>query len=485
MQSIFTGVFDRDRVFYRTLLHIALPIAAQNLVASALNMVDTIMIGRLGELEIAAVGLANQVFFLFMLFLFGVSSGSAIFTAQYWGKRDIASIRKVLGIGLATASLAAVFFSLLALLLPRQVMSFYIKDPEVIQLGSAYLRIAGLSYLATAVTFSYAFILRSTEQAKLPMLLSIVALGINTILNWVLIFGLFGMPAMGVEGAAIATVISRLIEMLLMLAIVYGRRLVPAASLKEMTAQTGAFVKRFYRTTFPVILNESLWSLGVTVYAFVYGRIGPGAVAAVNISGTAERLAMVLFFGMANAAAVMIGNRIGAGEEDKAYVYAKRFLVLGPILGVVMGVLLITFSPLILSLFNITQDVYSAARSILLVLGLTMTVRVFNFVNCIGVLRSGGDTKFSLLLDITGIWCIGVPIALIFGLWRQFPIHWVVLLVALEEVYKVVLGVRRFITKRWINNLVRGTEDAPAGAENFPAPGLDPIPAAAQSSIEA
>lgn len=485
MNHIFAGVFDRDRVFYRTLLHIALPIAAQNLVASALNMVDTIMIGRLGELEIAAVGLANQVFFLFMLFLFGVSSGSAIFTAQYWGKRDIASIRKVLGIGLATASLAAVFFSLMAILFPRQVMSFYIQDLEVIELGSAYLRIVGFSYLTTAVTFSYAFILRSTEQAKLPMLLSIIALGLNTLLNWVLIFGLFGMPAMGVQGAAIATVISRGIEMLLMLAIVYGRRLVPAASLKEMTAQTRAFVKRFYRTTLPVILNESLWSLGVTVYAFVYGRIGPGAVAAVNISGTAERLAMVLFFGMANASAVMIGNRIGAGEEDKAYLYGKRFLVLGPMIGIVMGVSLIAFSPLILSLFNITPEVYRAARSILLILGLTMTVRVFNLINCIGVLRSGGDTKFSLLLDITGIWCIGVPIALLFGLWLRFPIHWVVLLVALEEVYKVVLGVRRFVTKRWINNLVRGMEDCPAEAVELAALGLDPISAAAHSTFEA
>ncbi len=459
--GFFTGVFDKDRQFYKTLLHIAIPIAAQNLVASSLNMVDTIMIGRLGETEIAAVGLANQVFFLFMLFLFGVSSGSAIFTAQFWGKRDIESIRKVLGIGLATAGMAALFFSLLAILWPAQVLSIYTKDVEVIRLGSAYLRIVGFSYLMTSITFSYAFILRSTEQAKLPMLMSMIALGINTALNYVLIFGHFGFSAMGVQGAAIATVISRFIEMILMLTMVYLKQLAPAASFKEMTSQTWAFIARFYRTTIPVILNETLWSLGVTVYAMVYGRIGTGAVAAVNIASTVERIGMVLFFGMANASAVMIGNRIGAGEEEKAYVYAKRFLILGPLFGFVMGFLLIVTSGPILSMYNISSDVYTAARSILMVMGFTMVIKVFNLINCIGVLRSGGDTKFSLVLDITGIWCIGVPIAVIFGLVLGFPIYWVILLVTLEEIYKVTLGIRRFITKKWIHNLVKnmGNED--------------------------
>jgi putative MATE family efflux protein len=462
---LLTDFLFGDREFYKRLFNIALPIAAQNLVASSLNMVDTIMIGDLGETPIAAVGLANQLFFLFTLFLFGVNSGSAIFTAQFWGKRDIKNIRKVLGIGLGTALAAALVFTVLAVFMPRQVMALYSADPEVIRLGGEYLKIIGFSYIMTAVTFSYAFVLRGTEQAKLPMLLSIVALLSNTVFNYMLIFGHFGFPAMGVRGAAIATVAARLLEVILMLFFVYKRRLVPAAGIREMTAFSWDFVQKFYRTTLPVILNESLWALGTSIYSMVYGRIGTGAVAAVNISGTVEKIAMVLFFGIANASAVMIGNRIGAGEEKKAYEYAKRFLTLGPLLGVVMGLILIVSGRYILMLFNISAEAYNSAGWILIILGCIMPMRIFNLINVVGVLRSGGDTKFSLFLDTFGVWFIGIPFAFAGGILLRLPIYIVILLVSLEEVFKIILGFRRFITGRWVNNLIDRMEDKTAAAD--------------------
>ncbi|MBE3102484.1 MAG: polysaccharide biosynthesis C-terminal domain-containing protein, partial [Firmicutes bacterium] len=195
---MFNYLFE-DKQFYKTLLHLAIPIAAQNLVSSSLNMVDTIMIGGLGEIEIAAVGQANQLFFLFSLLLFGVNSGSAIFTAQFWGKRDVKNIRRVLGIGLMTSIIAAAFFTVLALIFPKQVMSIFSSDIVVIAVGSDYLRIVGWSYVITAITFTFSSILRSTEQAKIPMIFSIVALLTNTVLNYVLIFGKFGFPMLGVK----------------------------------------------------------------------------------------------------------------------------------------------------------------------------------------------------------------------------------------------------------------------------------------------
>lgn len=448
----------QDKKFYRTLLKLAIPIAAQNFVASAVNMVDTVMIGQLGETEIAAVGQANQLFFLFALTLFGVSSGAAIFTAQYWGIRDVKNIRRVLGLGLMTAFGSALIFTILAVFFPRQVMMIYSSDPLVIESGIKYLRIVGLSYIVTAVSFSYSSVLRSTEQAKIPMALSIVALITNAVLNYALIFGKLGLPEMGVEGTALATLIARVVEMILMVTVVYVSKLVPAARLREMFDWSKAFVARFYRTSIPVILNESIWALGVSVYSIIYGRIGTDAVAAVNISSTVTSVGMVLFQGMGNASGIMIGNQIGAGEEKQAYLYAKRLLTLGPGFAVVMGGLLILSSQMFLGFYQVSDAVNQSAVRILFVFAILMPLRVFNLINIVGVLRSGGDTKYSLFLDTVGVWLISIPLALVGGLLLHLPVYWVYFLVGMEEIFKFFLGLYRFRSRKWINNLV---DDSP------------------------
>ncbi len=458
---MFDFLFE-DKKFYKTLLHLAIPIAVQNFVSSTVNMVDTVMIGQLGEIEIAAVGQANQLFFLFALMLFGVSSGSSIFTAQYWGKRDIINIRRVLGIGLATACGVAALFTILALFFPRQVMMIYSKDPAVIEAGIKYLRIVGFSYIVTAISFIYSTALRSTEQARLPLVISVISLLMNAVLNYGLIFGKLGLPEMGIEGAALATLIARVVEAALMLIFVYAGKYAPAAHLKEMLDLSKEFVKRFYKTAIPVILNESIWALGVSIYSIIYGHIGTQAVAAVNISGTVTNIAMVLFQGTCNAAAIMIGNRIGAGEEDKAYVYAKRLLVIGPVMAVGIGAITILSSDFFLGFYNVTQTVHLYAKNVLIVFSLMMPAKIFNLINIVGVLRSGGDTKFSLILDTVGVWFIAIPLAYLGGIILGLPVYWVFFLVSVEEVFKLIAGTKRFKSKKWINNLVRstGTDEA-------------------------
>ena len=443
------------REFYKSFMKLTIPIATQNLIASTLNLVDTVMIGRLGETEIASVGLANQIFFLLNLFLFGVYSGSAIFTAQFWGKKDIGGIRKALGLSLGMGIAAAFLFFLTGFLFPKQVLSIFSKDPEVIILGSSYLRIASLSYMPMAVTFAYSFVLRSTEQVKLPMFTSMVALGLNTILNYTLIFGHFGFTPMGVRGAAIATVIARGLEVCIILTVVYVKKLTPAASMRELLGFSREFVHRFVKTTIPVIGNETFWALGVTVYAVVYGRMGTGVIAAVNIASTVERIAFVFFLGMANACAAMVGKQIGAGDEKKAYAYARKFATLGPALGVLAGSLVILSSRYVLMVYKISDDVYASAVRILFIMGILLFVKVFNMINIVGIMRSGGDTTFSLIIEITGIWLIAVPIALLGGLYWKLPVEWVIILISIEEVYKAVIGIARFLSKKWINNLVK------------------------------
>lgn len=443
-----------DKKFFKSLLRLAIPIVLQNLVLSSLNLVDTIIIGGLGERAIASVGLANQYFFLLNLLLFGITSGSSIFTSQYWGNRDILSIKKVLGLCIITGGLAALLFTIGGLFLPEQILSIFSKDKDVIILGSQYLRIIAFSYIITSISFAFSFTLRSTGQVKIPMVVSITALGINTALNYILVYGYFGFPEMGVRGSALATLIARAVEMVFMLSVVYKTKNVIAGNLTELFNLTFNFIKNFFKVTIPVILNESIWALGVTLYSVVYARMGTEVIASTNISSTIERITWVIFMGLGNACAVMIGNKIGEGNEKEAFTYAKRFIILGPSLAIIGGIFVFFNSHFILSAYKVSPTVYNYAAKNLIVFSVFLWVKVFNFTSIVGILRSGGDTKFCLFIDTSGVWLIGVPLAFLGGLVWHLPVYWVYTLVFMEEIYKLILGLPRILSKKWINNLV-------------------------------
>lgn len=443
-----------DRQFYKSALRLAIPIAVQNLVLSSLNLVDNIMIGRLGDSSIAGVGIANQLFFLLNLFLFGVASGSAIFTAQYWGKKDIRNIKRVMGICLASGILISLIFSVIGFVFPKAVLLVFTKDAEVIDLGVRYLRVVCFSYTITSISFSFAFTLRSIGKVKLPLAVSSIALSVNTILNYTLIFGHFGFKALGVEGAAIATVIARFIEASVLIFIIYRKKYVIAGSLKEYLDISFEFIKRFYKVTVPVILNEGIWALGVTVYSVVYARMGTEVIAATSIVSTIERIALVAFQGFGSACAVMIGNKIGAKKEEQAFVFAIRFLMINTVLGIVIGFFINIGSPYILSVYNVSQTTLSYSRNILMVLSFCLWAKIFNYTNIVGILRSGGDTKFCLLLDTCGMWLAGIPLVALAGLYWHLPIHIVYIFVYMEELAKLIVGLPRVLSKKWINNLV-------------------------------
>lgn len=443
----------RDRQYYQRLVRIALPITLQNFIMSTLNMVANVMIGQLGETAVAAVGLAGQIFFLLNLALFGLASGAAIFTAQFWGNRDIPNIRRVVGISLVFSMAVGLFFWAIAIFLPETALSIYSKDEAVVALGSQYLRIIGWAYLFFAVSIVYALALRSTGEVKVPLMVSISALGVNILLSYGLIFGHFGLPKMGIQGAAVAALIARLLECAILLGVTYKRRLPPAVMIKDMVGIPLSFVTKVLRRVIPVTLNEVLWSLGITVYYIIYARIGTEAIAAMNIASTVDMMAMVLFIGIANACAILVGNLIGAGEEREAHRYAGRTIGLGIIGGVVMGVLIIAFSGPILSLYNVSAQVITNAEAILRVIALFFWVRISNLIIFIGVLRSGGDTRFAFILDAGTIWVIGVPLALIGGFVLHLPVQYVYMMAMVDEVTKAGFGVYRYFSRKWIHNL--------------------------------
>ena len=460
--------FLRDRAFVHSMLALALPVALQQLITASLNMIDVLMVGQLGETSVAALGLANQIFFLLILFLFGVTSGMSIFTAQYWGKGDIESIHSVLGICLAIAVIVAAAFSLAATLIPETLMSIYTEDQEVIQVGSEYLRIVGLSYVMTAITVSYISVLRSITMVKLTVIVSVLALGLKTIIAYLLIFGIGIFPELGVRGAAIGTAVGWTFQCILLLLLVYKLKTPLAANPLSFFRFSRPFALTVLRTSMPAAINEVLWSVGFSSYNAVYARIGTDAIAAVNINATIEELMFVLFIGLGNACAVMIGNKIGAGEKHVAFEYGRRFLIIGVAVALIGGAIIFSLRETVIGLYEISPSAANNLRGLMLVFALSAWLKMLNFMLFIGAMRAGGDTRYAMFTELFSVWGIGVPAALIGGFVLHLPVYGVYALVLLEEAVKAIIVFRRFVSRKWIHDLVNAPADGPSASPSTP-----------------
>lgn len=443
------------KIFYNQLWKLALPIIIQNFITSSINMISTLLVGRLGEPQVAAVGIANQYFFLFDVIMIGLCSGCGVFISQYYGSKNIEKIKKVMGIGIVSVFFIAMLFTLVALIIPEVIISIFNTDPLVVSLGSEYLRIICFSYLFTGVTFLYSVGARCVGKTILPMAVSSIALILNTVLSLWFIFGGFGINSMGVEGAAIATLIARVIECLVLLLLVYKMKYLIAANIKEMKNIKKSFVSEAYRTILPVLFNDLFWGLGSVVYNIAYGRMGVEAMAAIQICATLQNIFMVISIGVSSAASVIIGNIIGAGEYDKGKIYAKKFAILGIIIGFIIGAVIIFSAPYILSVYKASEELYSDAVKILYVLGIVFVIKVYNIVLILGILRGGGDAKFALYAESFTMWGIGVPAAFIGVFVLQLPVYLVAALVTLEEIVKFFIATYRLRSGKWINDLTK------------------------------
>jgi len=445
--------YYRDPDYFPNIRKIAVPIIIQQFTFAALNMLNVVLVGQKGETSVAAVGLAGQLAFLLNLVHFGIISGAAMFTAQFWGRNDVPNLRRVLGLCLMFAVLTSLIFFALAQLIPAQILGIYTKDAAVIELGADYIRTFSWTFLFLAITVSYGFVMRSTGIVKIPTAISVTALLISTGLSYSLIFGKFGLPEMGIQGAAVAAVAARVLECLALVIYSYTQKTPVAASLRELTDFDAAFAGRVIKPLLPVILNELFWALGITSYNAIYGRMGTESFAAMNIVGTVEQLAFVIFIGVSNATSVLVGNRIGAGKEDEAYVYAGRSLGLGIAGGIVTGLLLQLVKAPILSLYNVSPDVIANAGNVINVISFLLWMRVNNMTIVVGILRAGGDTRFSLFLDGIIIWIVGVPMAYLGANVFHLPVYFVYLCAMSEEATKWILGISRYRSRKWIHNL--------------------------------
>jgi putative MATE family efflux protein len=443
-----------NKTFLKDLFKLSLPIMLQSLFAVLGSTITTLMTGQLGDIPLAAAGLANQMFFILSLVQFGIGSGASIFTAQYWGKNDKESIYRVLGVCLMLGILISLLFMSVALFIPRIFLDIFTSDAEVIRLGTQILRIVGFSFLFTPITNTYYMVLRSTGNVRLPMLVSSSSVILNTVLGYALVFGKLGAPAMGVFGAAYANLIARVLECVLILWMVYYLKTPLAIKPRQMIFFDKAFLKKILNRVLPVTLNELLWSVGISAYSAIYAHINTESIAAINIKASLEDLMFVPFLGITHACAIMIGNAIGSGNEEKSYDYIRQGVRIIFIMALILGSALILGRDFITSLYKITDVTAEYTRNLLTVLGAFLWLRTVNTFYFIAMLRSGGDTRFAYWMDVGSMWLIGVPSALLGAFVFKLPVYYVYLLAMIDEGVKFALSIWRYRSHRWIHNLV-------------------------------
>ncbi len=439
--------------FYKKLTVLAVPIILQSLIASSLNLVDNLMIGQLGEVSIAAVGLANQIYFLAVLFIFGVCGGASIFFSQYWGKRDLDNIHKTLGVSLSMTLVISAFFTTAAVIFPRFVISIYSKDPAVIAEGARYISLAALSYIPYAISSVFYAVFRSMNKTKIPLFVSAAALAVNTILNYMLILGNFGMPALGVRGAAIATVIARVIESSIIISVAYLGKNNIGARLRELFSFSYAFFKRMMRKMALVIINDGVWGLGTTGYSIIYARMGTDIIASMNIVNTLFNLLFIFAMGIGSGLSIMVGNSLGADKFAQAKKYAHKGIIAAVVCGIFVAGVMFIFRDSILSLYKVEESVVQNTKDVTNMLMLLLPIICLEFTLFIGVLRSGGDTVFCAAIDIGTLFLIGLPLAYV----GAFVLHWplpVVYLMARSETFvRTIVSYIRYRTNKWVKNV--------------------------------
>lgn len=440
----------KRNTFFSSLLVISIPIMVQSLLQTFINMLDTFMIGRLGKDCIAAVGLGNSYFFILNMILFGITSGGGVFIAQFWGKKNISGIRKSLGIILFLGVVVSVVFNVLAISIPSLIMSWYSPDPKVIEIGVQYLKVVSFSYVFTAISFAYTIAFRGTEHVKLPFVCTAVSLVVNAFFNYLFIYEF----EWGVSGAGAATVISRFVEMVLLLSISYIKKYEPCGRLKELFSFNKGFVGQYVKIALPVIINESFWGLGTSVNNRIFAHAGTDAITAFNIVNTISQLTWIFCMGFGNGNGVIIGKKIGQGDLETAKQYARRSLWFMPLVGACVGVFLLPLSNIIPFFFDVDYSIIKTSVNMLIVLMCMYPFNSFCMNWIVGVCRAGGDTVFAAIVELLVMWCISIPIGSIAASVFHLPAVWIyACLISSESVIKAIIGFIRVKSGKWLHDV--------------------------------
>ncbi len=443
-------LFVKEKSFYKLILSIAVPVVLQNMITIGVNIMDTLMLGNYGEIQLSASSLANEFINIYHIMCMGMSMGAAVLTAQYYGASNNPSLKKIVTIVLRMGLVIAAAFTVVTLLFPEELMRLYTPDEAVIEKGVLYFRISAVTYVLLGVSLILTNILRTVHQVRFPLVLSIVTFFVNVFFNWVFIYGRLGAPEMQIEGAALGTVIARLVECgsLVTYFFVFDKRI--GYRIKDLFMKCGDHVRVYITYAIPVMVSDTLLALGNSAVSIIMGHIGASFVAANSIISQTVRLSTVFNQGLSSASSVITGNTLGKGERDKAYHQGVTFLCLSILIGLAAAVIILLISPLLVESFNITQETKDIAYQLMASVSVMMVFQTVQSVLTKGVLRGGGDTRFLMLADILFLWLASIPLGYLCGLvWHLSP-FWIYAALKIDWVIKSVWCIFRLRSKKWI-----------------------------------
>lgn len=445
---------------YKRVFILAAPIALQNVITYAVGLADNLMVGALGDLALSGVYVANQLQSILQMLVVGLGAAMTILVTQYWGKRDTASVKTIIGIALKFALSAGLLFLTATLLFPREILRLFTNEEAVIVEAMEYLRVIRFTYVFFCLTEVLIAAMRALERVKIGMYVSVVTLVVNVFLNWVLIFGNLGAPALGVKGAAIATLLSRMLVTPIMLWYVrFGNDQIELR-LADVVKSEIALVKDFFRYGFPVILGDIFWGINLAVQGAIVGRLGAEALASVSIANVVFSIIGVAMRGATGASSVIIGQTVGAGDYDKVKEYAKKLQLLFVGIGLCSGAALFIVKDYVLLLYNITAETAVMARQFMTVLAVTIIGTAYQASSLTGIVRAGGSIHFVLINDLIWVWLVVIPSALVAAFVLEAP-PWVVFAcLKSDQILKCIVAVIKVNRFNWIKNLTRETVSA-------------------------
>lgn len=450
-----------DKAFYSDALMIVLPVVLQAIINQGVNMMDTIMVGKLGEAAISASSLANQFYNIYTFLCMGLSAAGLVLAAQYWGAGDKVTVRKVFDILIQIIFAASTLFAILSLALPRQIISLYTNDQEVIAAGAGYLRITALVYLPHGIALVISNIMRSVGNARIGLYVSLASFFVNIGCNYVFIFGKLGFPAMGVSGAALGTLCSRAVEfgVCTFFVLVIDRKLLYRPS-RLLRRPEKPLLREFIRLGLPAIISDTILAFASSAIGMILGHMGREFVSAYSIVSVVDRMCTLATSGVGSAAGIMVGQSVGAGEAAEAKRRGFSFLMLTAVLGVIGAILVIIVGDWSISLYDITPDTIVITRTMMVASALVVPFQNISSTLGKGVLRGGGDTQFLMVADVIFQWVASIPLGYLAGLVLNLSPFAVLLIVRIDYVIKGIWFIQRLTTDKWIHQVKRA-ERAP------------------------
>lgn len=446
--------------FYKNTIAIAIPIALQNLITYGTSMMDTIMLGRADDTGtlLSASSLANQPFFLLSLICFGLSGASLVLSSQYWGKRDLKAVRLIYSIILKAAFTISFLMAAVVLIFPEWVMGLYSNNSDIIAAGAQYLRILGWAYVFFGVENTMLCSIRSVELVKISVVVNMTSFCMNVFLNWVLIFGNLGAPALGIQGAAIATLAARLSEFVITFVYLFfiDKRL--RFRPKDFLLFDITMAKDLFKHGLPVLLNEMFWSLGITMQAAILGHISYSAgdpVAANSIASMIQQLSTVVIFGISNASGVVIGKSIGEKRLEDAKRQADTFIAMGIVVGAIACAFILVMKNIVVGFYTVPDETKELARQLITVIAFVTFFSSMSSVEIVGILRGGGDTRFCLWAEMLALWATAIPLAFCASTFLQWSVPVVLMCMKIDEPIKVIASLIRILKGKWIRELTR------------------------------